>query len=185
MFKKCKIVVLTTNDKVKLFRDNSKNELFYSNLTPQTGNSINSCVDGLHLYILSDDEMNQGDPIIEDINETLILQYHSPHSMNENIYRLGKIIASTNTSLNLPKPSNAFLKKYCQLGGLNNIMVEYENDWVYCDNVYNEYNEYPISKSCPECGGTRHNALGGCATKLNNGIKPKINKSNKISIRSI
>ena len=49
-----------------------------------------------------------------------------------------KIVATTDTSLRrqnimmsmsslyLPQPSQAFIKKYCELGGINEVMVEYE-----------------------------------------------------------
>lgn len=35
------------------------------------------------------------------------------------------------TKLFLPKPSNEFLKKYCELGGINKVLVEYEAEgWL-------------------------------------------------------
>ena len=42
----------------------------------------------------------------------------------ENGFR--EIIASTDPSLNLPKPSDLFIKKYCELGSIDEAMVEYE-----------------------------------------------------------
>jgi len=42
---------------------------------------------------------------------------------NDRIYH--KIIASTDPSLSLPSPSTAFIEKYCELGGIDEVMVEY------------------------------------------------------------
>lgn len=59
----CKVICLPTQDKTNLFKDKN---LFHSiGLEPQTGHSINSSVSGLHLYFLSDDEIQKGDFFLE------------------------------------------------------------------------------------------------------------------------
>lgn len=67
------------------------------------------------------------------------------YEMKTNIFLLVKIIATTDKSLSIfvekikylgdvvkpfPSPSQAFIKKYCELGGIDKVLVEYEPDEI-------------------------------------------------------
>ena len=103
-----------------------------------------------HIYITTDEEIREGDvaynkntnsiyrvgkftskagheghsivPLKSDVKEgefyTYIGEHYSQYSK--------KIIATTNKSLNLPQPSKAFIEKYCKLGGIDEVEIEYE-----------------------------------------------------------
>ena len=113
-----------------------------------------------HLYFLSDEEIKEGDIvkipcgigrvkelhyklgndnpsyIVEDL---IILSLRYDQKENEfqtNSFRfedVKKIIASTDESLKLPRPSNEFIKKYCELGGIDEVLVEYKCSYEDCN----------------------------------------------------
>ena len=113
-----------------------------------------------HLYFLSDDEIKERDIvkipcgigrvkelhyklgndnpsyIVEDL---IILSLRYGQKENEfqtNSFRfedVKKIIASTDESLKLPRPSNEFIKKYCELGGIDEVLVEYKCSYEDCN----------------------------------------------------
>jgi hypothetical protein len=35
------------------------------------------------------------------------------------------VIGTTDESLGLPKPSQAFIEKYCKVGGIDEVLIEY------------------------------------------------------------
>lgn len=100
-----------------------------------------------HLYFLSDEEIKKGDRYLKD-GEVKLWQGAMPE-----YYKLNgkKIIVSTDKSLvlynesdyiksspyakYLPQPSQAFLEKYCKLGGIDEVLVEYDlsNNDIFCD----------------------------------------------------
>lgn len=94
-----------------------------------------------NLYFLSEDEIKIGDWYLTDNNK--ILQANKIISLGF-VYAHGdygrqlrhckKIIATTDEALNLPRPSNEFLKKYCEGGGIEKVLVEYEADYQYTNN---------------------------------------------------
>lgn len=156
MFKKCKVVMLPANEKakigdiVKVIEDIpdmmgdylfDRDELF---IVSRLNKSINSSQEGFetqHLYILSDDEIENGNYILsfykEDkrikpfINEVIINEDNQIYcikdiKLSKQYYDTYKIIATTDPKLNLPKPSKAFIKKYCDKGGIDEIKVRYK-----------------------------------------------------------
>ena len=96
-----------------------------------------------HLYITTDEEIKEGDWFIN-TNFQKIYQANSENS--KNIIEFGphpeirKIIATTDklgycidekdglTGYHLPQPSQAFIKKYCEQGGIDEVDVEYVRD---------------------------------------------------------
>lgn len=112
MEKKCKVVLLETDKETNIFKDRGK--LFYSELEPQTGKSINSIVDRLFMYILSYDEIKERDwvyeyvpvgqkPYISEIHKVIsidkkegIIEFEE-HTVGIGFYK--KIIATTNPDL--------------------------------------------------------------------------------------
>lgn len=104
-----------------------------------------------HLYILSDEPIKDRDWVIHKNRE--VLQLSDVDEFAGIINDVGtvriecckKIIATTDESLttekqyksgwdakiNLPRPSNEFLKKFCELGGVDKVLVEYEENLFY------------------------------------------------------
>jgi hypothetical protein len=96
-----------------------------------------------HLYITTDDEMKEGDWCY---SEEGILGQHIFHYIEKSSRFNGKkIIATTDTELThpyiqpkdervlsnnekkgLPQPSKTFIEKYCKVGGIDEVLVEYE-----------------------------------------------------------
>src|SRR5690606_13273419 len=76
-----------------------------------------------HLYIISNEEIKDGDwfysPKVNKILRNLFNKFEQGDK---------KIIATTDSSLGLPTPSNSFIKKYCELGGIDEILVEYKEE---------------------------------------------------------
>lgn len=135
-FKKCKVVMLDTKDSTVLAFNFKSNELFIPIF-----NSLNhkECT-YKHLYILSDDEIKEGDYVYDG-------KYNLPNIDHE-VYKWSyenwiespdfedmkcyKIIASTDETLDLPRPSKSFLQKYCDSDG----KIEFVN--IECEVDYNK-----------------------------------------------
>ena len=147
-FKKAKVVMLPTNEKSSIINLDNE-ELFHIDQYVPKLNKGNT-----HLYIISDDEIKEGDWMIRD-NE-------QPTKVTPNFFwdfgvRYFKIIATTDESLkidnditnqtsaiwdktdvkrviigskSLPKPSDSFIKKYIEEYNKGNVitdvLVEYE-----------------------------------------------------------
>ena len=81
-----------------------------------------------HLYFTTDEEIKEGNWFIN-TNFQKIYQANSENS--KNIIEFGphpeirKIIATTDPELELPQPSQAFIKAYCEQGGFDEVDVEY------------------------------------------------------------
>ncbi len=134
MFKEHKIVVLPSENVRGLFVEKS----FYKTTVGTFGYSIiqpDWTVQKYDLYLVSDEEIKVGDWAMSERNTSKLhypfkcknSAFVSPSFLNsEDCNDIYKVIASTDQSLNLPKFSQSFIKKYCELGGINSVMVEYE-----------------------------------------------------------
>jgi len=165
-FKKCKVVMLPTNEKAQVGEITSNTtmpELFIMNKkvykawnTNYHGNIVDgSHLRGNHLYILSDEEIKEGDWCMElerySIQDDNIEDCFPYTSVGEDHEDNMKIIASTDKSLKLyesetlakasgfslktdditlPQPTDAFIQKYIEEYNKGNIitrvLVEYE-----------------------------------------------------------
>ena len=104
-----------------------------------------------NLYLLSDEEIKEGDKpcwcynsIKNTWNNDIILYQGAMPFYHYKGFK--KIIATTDESLGLPRPSNEFLKKYCELGGIDKVLVEYNEGNEYLAGIVgnNEiWNTYP------------------------------------------
>lgn len=143
--KKCKVVMLSTNEKANIGAEN-----WY--LKPTNKLIINNLIS--HLYILSDDEIKEGDWAFESCEDMGIK--HIPFKVNKNTLRYAnqeskKIIATTdkleidnNFSYSnllpnekdfrfyLPQPSQSFIEKYLEYWNnsptgsiITEVMIEY------------------------------------------------------------
>ena len=151
--KRAKVHRLPTEDITNIIMFNS--ELYLNNgyiedddqylLGDTTSNSHQepkSAFEFQHLYFTTDEEIKEGDWFIN-TNFQKIYQANSENS--KNIIEFGphpeirKIIATTDPKLciectykgddkckSLPQPSEAFIKAYCEQGGIDEVDVEYE-----------------------------------------------------------
>lgn len=141
MFKKCKIITTsaekaTEGGIIKIIDDSNFGKLFVAH-RDDIGNKIfdvgvdSSIFKGVyqpkHLYVISnDDRMTLGEDWVYNTNTDTIYQLKWVPKDND---ILRKVIASTNKSLGLPRPSQGFINKYCEIGGFDEVMVEY-NEFV-------------------------------------------------------
>lgn len=137
-YKKCRVVMLpASNTDTLIWKEHWEDgSIFYD------PSYKDDCIPQ-HLYILSDEEIKEGDWCIDpevcelfqckqnlshedvyiDTNDKIRYTHCDPHE----VY---KIITSTNPELNLPRPSDAFLKAYCEKGGVNGVLVEYKYETI-------------------------------------------------------
>lgn len=173
-YQECEVIMLPTdkteNTILKTFNGLDtlsyfRNQYFSKDYLNSTGR------EGNHLYIVSneiikEDEINNNYCIFKVVITCLAGNTIGKVKTIGNYY---KIIATTDTSLNLPQPSqnfiNAFIKSYNNGNPITKILVEYEIS-MRTDVVWNrDYNKY---KNIP------------------NTIKTiKVNSSNEISIKKV
>lgn len=83
-----------------------------------------------HLYFLSDDVLKLGDYFINTIQYEE--EYYKAHQCTDETFVRPdihkKIIGTTDESLNLPSPPQWFLKRYCELGGIDKVSVIYQEE---------------------------------------------------------
>lgn len=137
MKKKINIVMLPTEDtKSKVWRNNSTDNLFYFEKTPMV--VIRNTYTPQHLYFLSDEEIKVGDYVIDDTGlfgpvereDVLINPKKIIATTDESLFTLADCpVRGANSSVKyvLPRPANEFLKKYCESGGIDECLVEYED----------------------------------------------------------
>lgn len=132
MLKRTRVIMLPTNRKSKVFMHNETKVLFARNIDEY---NYKSYFQNQHIYIVSDDEITMNDWHINVIQFNDALIDEMPWKPEDEIHLKNlkkysnyfkKVIASTDTSLGLPSPSNAFIQKYCELNGkIDDINVEY------------------------------------------------------------
>lgn len=198
MFKKANVVMLPTNEKAKVgminFADFNRKgyqlELIHyitngEGLKPQ------------HLYIISDEEIKEGDWFISNPNTIVCslttIEKSEGITFNSNdseriiskngtrqqyLSRCRKIITSTDSSLNLPQPSQSFIQKYIEEYNKGNIitdvMVEYE-EWYSAKMPIDFMDRLDLTQGMPIIDGTQTIEL-----------KIKINsKDNTVTIKKV
>jgi len=142
-FKRVKVIMLPTENKInslKGYKDNSL--LFQFKERYRTIEAEKPYVSNYHLYIISDDEIKEGDWFISE-KYSKPIQY--PKYGTENQGNMKKIIATTDTSLTiqdtlnqnkihyLSQPSQQFIEKYIESYNkgevITDVLVEYENNY--------------------------------------------------------
>lgn len=136
MFKKCKVVMLPTEKVTQIYIARTGGLGYYNKPTTYTVPG-----QGQHLYILSDEEIKEGDwtysfqlAIFKNAFGPLGSVIGSDKFIKEEL-GAKKVIASTDSSLELPRPSDSFIKKYCELGGIDEVRIEYEDVEVYTRDI--------------------------------------------------
>lgn len=151
-YKKCKVVMLATDKNSNIWISKSNGKLNYSIDKVSDTNIINQ-----EIYILSNEEIKIGDWIYHSTlaeDSKIVFQCKSINEVgvisNDGIMYMKlfckKIIATTNSELHnnvvisfrkeifdkdkyqsLPRPSDDFIKKYCELNGkIDEVLVQYE-----------------------------------------------------------
>jgi len=164
MKKQVNVVMLPTEKESNLFLwDNGTLEFLYPIEYKGKGNYQ-------HLYFLSDDEIKEGDWVYHKLLKSVFkidLREVDEDYIKE-AKNIKKIIATTDESLRwnndndvqiidnhhckLPRPSNEFLKKFCELGSVDKVLVEYEKE-SYTDRFTTTENGI----GNPETWGNRYN----------------------------
>lgn len=160
-YEECDNVMLPTDKATRVFLSNIDNKILLMNEARTIPFNQNNTLTGQHLYITSNEEIEEGDwYIYTDLLNRKSLHRALPSTTNE-LGNKKKIIATTDRNLGLsgycddgipldnkgnmfkplPKPSNEFLKKFCKEGGIWEVMVEYDEDY---EMVSYETGEAPI-----------------------------------------
>lgn len=129
-FKKCQVVMLPTNKKA-IFGDLILTPTFPQKLLKFEHQRCTEV--SQHFYIISDDEIKEGDWGLDLISKKIL---KANHDVNYEQDYFKKIIATTDT-LGIPQPSQSFIQKYIESYNKGNIitdvLVEYvdngEEDW--------------------------------------------------------
>jgi hypothetical protein len=200
--KRCKVVMLPT-DKASASIAYSKQENAYvvasklRLLEITQGFEVTSLWSWHHLYITSDDKIESGDWCLFfwDGNKEGELgqigsepQQYFPengHTLNKN---LRKIIATTDSKLKLPQPSQSFIEEYCRKGGIDEVDVEYEvtpslktGDNYNIGGEVREVTDVWLGTNNAWYVSTPNNHAWSCPIEL----KPKVNSDNTINIHPI
>ena len=77
--------------------------------------------DPQHLYFTTDEEIKEGDWVMNLNGDTIYQHFGNGGDFEQ----WNKIIATTYPKLELPQPSQAFIKAYCEQGGIDEVDVEY------------------------------------------------------------
>lgn len=137
-FKKCKVVMLPTEKATSIIKNIKDNKLSFGKIIePQF---VRYGEQGQYLYILSDDEVKENDHIFNFAatnQDNIIVHCQTLGSLmaaknNADVWK--KIIATNDPILNkigISELPDSFIKEYCENGGFNEIMVEYEPNLLY------------------------------------------------------
>jgi|SRR6478735_6078187 len=147
MLKKCKVVMLPTNEKANSLKGYLDLDLLFKFQKEYKTISAEKNITGhFHLYFLSDDKIEKGDWLYNHYSSKAVKFSGEPNHflLDKNCK---KIIATTDTSLfthqretpslpervfYLPQPSQQFIEKYIEEYNKDNIftdvMIEYENN---------------------------------------------------------
>jgi hypothetical protein len=159
-YQECEVIILPTHDQTQIAKSHKSNHLIYADKPMSDTQNNRDGYTNQHLYILSDEEIKEGDWymychfgewIISNSRETLKNRTNTLENLNKDSY-YKKIIVTTDESLkpscicseneaiycgskcqkSLPRPSDDFLKAFvkAQGKGFEKVLVEYEDYWV-------------------------------------------------------
>lgn len=128
-WQKCNVVMLPTKDELApiLAHNRTKRPQYFTNKYWS-----NKDLTKQHLYITNPKEEIEEDDWMYDSKLNIVIQYKS--------YKDGceKIIATTDESLGLPRPSDEFIKQYCELNDIDKVLVEYDEELIITQNGINK-----------------------------------------------
>lgn len=135
MFKRAKVAMLTTNQKANLALGKSKEGKLVYYVDANFNND--KYIAKQHLYFLSDEEIKLGDYYFDFRNDGNRVEHFTT---KEDVVLVGicgskKIIATTDTTLNLPQPSQQFIQKYIEEYNKGNVITD-----VLVEYKFNDFN---------------------------------------------
>lgn len=148
MFKKCKVVMIPTDKKSSIVYSYLDNEMFYNSKnfvdkTQLTTIDGYSHTDYYNIYIIEPSDVLDNnfsrDGYYIRLNEGCSVKNYAKlydiYSLPFDKEKTYKVIASTDKSLGLPNLPVNFIKKYCNLNGIDEVLVQYNEEWEdWCDN---------------------------------------------------
>ena len=115
--KRTQVHILPTEDASHIFM--LDNALRYSKIKTKVEKpNSNQCY---NLYFTTDEEIKEGDWVMNLNGDTIYQHFGNGGDFEQ----WNKIIATTDPELELPQPSQAFIKAYCEQGGFDEVDVEY------------------------------------------------------------
>jgi hypothetical protein len=193
--KKCKVLMLPTDNKSNLVLGLKTHNLY--SITPKERNVLgDNSIQFQHLYIISDDEVKEGDWYI--VNNIRLTNEIRQSNGNKSGDQYQKIIATTNRLIQtkevigrdeignlynpifLPQPSPQFIAKFVESYNkgqvITDVLVEYNDRVCKCSTIEQTVN--CCFSSGDDC----------TAPNPNNdfyGLKPKVDSSNCITIKKV
>ena len=142
-----------------------------------------------HLYITSDDKIEVGDWYIDTQTNTVYrCDSHKESLSTDDFDEFKKIIATTDSKLKLPQPSQSFIEEYCRKGGIDELDVEYEvtpslktGDNYNIGGEVREVTDVWLGTNDAWYVSTPNNHAWSCPIEL----KPKLTSDNTINIHPI
>lgn len=143
--KKCSVIMLPTEDRSDIIINkpfSNKSLLQFRPDLRKASDKLRSGWTNQHLYITSDDEIKDGEWCI--MHNTSIrkfqekVKYSIPckkiiATTNEFLTKPGTLNINRELNYNLPQLPQLFIKKYCELGGIDEVLVEYEKVYSHTD----------------------------------------------------
>jgi hypothetical protein len=168
--KRCKVVMLPT-DKASASIAYSKQENAYvvasklRLLEITQGFEVTSLWEYFNLYFINDEETLKNDWVIDHMSGKV--SQLTLDNVGKGRFPASKIIATTDPELRsdgliedpnnpkdnllirkgLPQPSQAFIEEYCRKGGIDEVMVEYEDKQQFESQEDYDYNSHLIPKT--------------------------------------
>jgi len=130
--KKAKVIILQTDNKSGTIWKTTNGQLIHTHVSGEYKEKYQP----FNLYIVTDDEIKEGDYCIEDIGGAVF----GPYSKGDVVENPKKIIATTDPDLyytqqnghlgqaiiQIPQIPQSFIEKYCRKGSIDEVEVEYE-----------------------------------------------------------
>lgn len=141
MWKNSNVVMLATNQKSGTIWMNTIGQLIHTHVSGEYKEKYQP----QHIYITSDEEIKDGEWCIDIWNVEIIQMdsatknmldsgmLHNPHA---------KIIATTDTSLGLPQPSQQFIQQYIEEYNKGNVITKIEVEYGVTKNNNREFIEF-------------------------------------------
>lgn len=148
MKKKCKVVMLPTEKASTITTHSSNGCLYITGSKPRLANFVS--LTNQHLYLISDDEIKEGDWFYNEMNK-IVVKATNRYSEMKNPIPHKKVIASTDELLDfcgcggrlndknetyhkmgcrnkyyLPQIPESFIKAYAEANGIDEVMVEFD-----------------------------------------------------------
>lgn len=157
--KRAKVIMLPTKEKLET-GFTSGGDYYYDNKNSSMGvlNKEGTRVYKHHLYFITDDEIKEGDWFINDdglwkcsggiiptgLNPNKVVATTDKLLQRKDVVGKNDIVGYNFNNLYLPKPSQAFIEKYCDKEGIDEVNIEVD---IICDESNEDKsNLYLLSK---------------------------------------